>query len=73
LMSSLLGGELIADLLFGTPPPIGHDALSTVLPARYLARRLKRGLPPEPPCLSQPPQPRNPPEPPQPPVMETAS
>lgn len=42
LMSTLLGGELLADMMEGAPPALGRDALAAVLPARHLVRKLKR-------------------------------
>jgi len=42
LMSTLVGGELLADMMGGAPPALSYDALRAVLPARHLVRKLKR-------------------------------
>jgi len=38
-----LGGEIIASLLEGEPPPLESDLLDAVDPGRFLLRRARRG------------------------------
>jgi tRNA 5-methylaminomethyl-2-thiouridine biosynthesis bifunctional protein len=40
--TALLAGELLADLVCGTPRCMGDDLLPAVLPQRFLVREMRR-------------------------------
>jgi tRNA 5-methylaminomethyl-2-thiouridine biosynthesis bifunctional protein len=43
MTNAALGGELLASLICGEPPPLQADLMHAIHPARNLVRRLKRG------------------------------